>query len=102
MKTWKKVTLGTVALGSAALLAACGNSGSSSSSSSKDIQWNLTSPIQTLDSSLATDTYSNIIIGNTNAGLTRVDKDGKAQPELAKSVDVSKDGLTYTFHLRVA
>lgn len=24
----------------------------------------------------------------------------KAQPELAKSVDVSKDGLTYTFHLR--
>lgn len=50
MKTWKKVTLGTVALGSAALLAACGNSGSSSSSSSKDIQWNLTSPIQTLDS----------------------------------------------------
>ncbi|MEJ7464457.1 peptide ABC transporter substrate-binding protein, partial [Staphylococcus saprophyticus] len=81
---------GTVALGSAALLAACGNSGSSSSSSSKDIQWNLTSPIQTLDSSLATDTYSNIIIGNTNAGLTRVDKDGKAQPELAKSVDVSK------------
>lgn len=30
MKTWKKVTLGTVALGSAALLAACGNSGSSS------------------------------------------------------------------------
>lgn len=100
MKTWKKVTLGTVALGSAALLAACGNSGSSSSSSSKDIQWNLTSPIQTLDSSLATDTYSNIIIGNTNAGLTRVDKDGKAQPELAKSVDVSKDGLTYTFHLR--
>ena len=99
MKTWKKVTLGTVALGSAALLAR-GNSGSSSSSSSKDIQWNLTSPIQTLDSSLATDTYSNIIIGNTNAGLTRVDKDGKAQPELAKSVDVSKDGLTYTFHLR--
>ena len=53
-----------------------------------------------MDSSLATDTYSNIIIGNTNAGLTRVDKDGKAQPELAKSVDVSKDGLTYTFHLR--
>ena len=29
-----------------------------------------------------------------------MDKDGKAQPELAKSVDVSKDGLTYTFHLR--
>lgn len=81
MKTWKKVTLGTVALGSAALLAACGNSGSSSSSSSKDIQWNLTSPIQTLDSSLAKDTYSNIIIGNTNAGLTRVDKDGKAHSQ---------------------
>ena len=98
MKTWKKVTLGTVALGSAALLAACGST-NSTGSASKAIQWNLTTPIKTLDSSMATDTYSNIMIGNTESGLTRMDN-GKAVPELAKSIDVSKDGLTYTFHLR--
>lgn len=33
-------------------------------------------------------------------GLVEYDRDGKPQPQLAKSWDVSPDGLTVTFHLR--
>lgn len=33
-------------------------------------------------------------------GLTRIDKDGAVQPNLATSWDISDDGLTYTFHLK--
>jgi len=33
-------------------------------------------------------------------GLTKIDKDGATQPDLATSWDISPDGLTYTFHLK--
>ncbi len=39
-------------------------------------------------------TYANIF-----EGLTRIDSAGAVQPDLAKSWDISADGLTYTFHL---
>jgi peptide/nickel transport system substrate-binding protein len=40
-------------------------------------------------------TYANIY-----EGLTRLDSTGSVQPDLAKSWDISADGLTYTFHLQ--
>jgi peptide/nickel transport system substrate-binding protein len=40
-------------------------------------------------------TYQNIF-----QGLTRIDSRGDTQPDLAKSWDISPDGLTYTFHLQ--
>src|SRR3569623_1976593 len=40
-------------------------------------------------------TYANIY-----EGLTRIDENGSVQPDLAKSWDISPDGLTYTFHLQ--
>ncbi|WP_244266922.1 ABC transporter substrate-binding protein [Polycladidibacter stylochi] len=36
---------------------------------------------------------------NIYEGLTRIDEHGEVQPLLAKFWNVSKDGLTYTFHL---
>ena len=33
-------------------------------------------------------------------GLTRIDGDGSARPDLAERWEVTADGLTYTFHLR--
>jgi peptide/nickel transport system substrate-binding protein len=33
-------------------------------------------------------------------GLTKIDKDGVTQPDLATSWDISADGLNYTFHLK--
>jgi len=40
-------------------------------------------------------TYANIF-----EGLTRLDQTGSVLPDLAKSWDISADGLTYTFHLQ--
>ena len=39
-------------------------------------------------------TYANVF-----EGLTRIDRDGKVQPDLAESWTTSPDGLTYTFKL---
>ena len=40
-----------------------------------------------------------LVIDNVYEGLTFRDQDGNIHPKLAKSWDVSEDGLTYTFHL---
>ena len=95
-KTWKRIGLGAVTLVSAAVLAACGGSSSSSSSSSDEINWYVPTEISTLDISKVTDTYSSIAIGNSGSNLLRRDEDGNLQPDLAESVEVSDDGLTYT------
>ncbi len=97
MKNWKKIGLGSVTLASAALLAACG---SSSSSTQKVPQLAIPVDISTLDSTLNTDTYSNIFIGNTEEGATRVAANGQAANALATSVTESSDGLTWTIKLR--
>lgn len=99
MKTWKKVGLGTVALASAAVLAACGSSSSSSSASARAPRIPIPSAIQTLDSSTVTDAYSMDVIGNVEEGLTR-NNNGTPELALAKSIDVSKDGLTVTVKLK--
>ncbi len=99
-KAWKRIGLGAITLVSAAVLAACGGSSSSSSSSSDEINWYTPTEISTLDISKVTDTYSSIAIGNSGSNLLRRDEDGNLQPDLAESVEVSDDGLTYTATLR--
>ena len=99
-KTWKRIGLGAVTLVSAAVLAACGGSSSSTSSSSDEINWYTPTEISTLDISKVTDTYSSVAIGNSGSNLLRRDEDGNLQPDLAESVEVSDDGLTYTATLR--
>lgn len=37
---------------------------------------------------------------NLFEGLTTIDRDGKVQPQLAESWEISEDGLTYSFKLR--
>ncbi len=41
-----------------------------------------------------------VVWQNVFEGLVTIDREGKIQPELAKSWTISKDGLTYTFNLR--
>ncbi|WP_374286743.1 peptide ABC transporter substrate-binding protein [Lactococcus sp.] len=96
MKTWKKIGLGTVVLTSATLLAACG----SSTATSKVPQLSIPTDIATLDSTLETDTYSNIFVGNTEEGATRVGTNGLPANALATSITESADGLTWTIKLR--
>lgn len=40
-----------------------------------------------------------VVYANIFQGLTRFNSDGEVVPDLAKSWDISEDGLTYTFHL---
>lgn len=50
----------------------------------------------------ATDSVSFKILGNVNSGLYTLGVGGVPVPDIAESVDVSADGLTYTFNLRDA
>jgi oligopeptide transport system substrate-binding protein len=58
------------------------------------------SEIPTLDSALATDQVSFIVLNNVMEGLYRLGKDNKPVPGVAESYEVSQDGKTYTFKLR--
>ena len=91
------IAVGVIALASATLLAACG---SKLTSSKDEIYWYIPTQILILDISKNSDHYSAMAIGNSESNLLRVDKNGKLQPDLAKKVDVSADGLTYTVTLR--
>lgn len=95
---WKRVGLGLVTVTSVAILAACGNG--NKQTSKDEINWYTPVDINSLDISKSTDTYSGIAIGNSGSNLLRVDDKGKPAPDLAKKVEVSKDGLTYTATLR--
>ena len=67
-----------------------------------DLTLNLStvSDIPSLDVSKATDAESFQTMNSTMEGLTRIDAEGKVQPGVAESWDVSEDGLTWTFKLR--
>ncbi len=60
----------------------------------------LSSEPPTLDWSLATDNVSIRIIENLMEGLAEYDKNLKPIPAIARGWEISKDGLTYLFHLR--
>lgn len=53
-----------------------------------------------LDPAKVTDYTGYMAVVNMYDGLTTVSPSGEIVPHLAKSWDVSEDGLTYTFHLR--
>lgn len=91
-------------------LAACGGSGSSSSSSSSgsgsgggntSLKIGFAAEPETLDFS-TTDgaAIPEAMLVNVYEGLVKLDENGKIQPLLAKSWDISKDRKTYTFDLQ--
>ncbi|MBY5972593.1 ABC transporter substrate-binding protein [Ferrimonas balearica] len=49
--------------------------------------------------SAAAGAIDQVVYANVFEGLTRFGSDGSVNPGLAKSWDISEDGLTYTFHL---
>ena len=97
--TLKRVGLGAVSLALVALLAACGGE-NKTAANKNEINWYTPTEILTLDISKNTDQYSALAIGNSSSNLLRVDKKAEPKPDLAKSVEVSEDGLTYTATLR--
>ena len=99
MKNYKKITISAVALSSLILLAACGKS-STNHAANRAINYSLSDDILTLDSSLAADANSINTLLNVEAGLVRFDKNAQVTNDLAKSITISKDGLTYTVELK--
>ncbi|MCQ9282760.1 ABC transporter substrate-binding protein [Priestia megaterium] len=93
-------------------LAACGfnkESGGSSSggddsgkAKSQDLRVNIKTEPFSLNPGLANDSVSGAVLRQTFEGLTRLGKDGKPEEAMAKKIDVSDDGLVYTFKLRDA
>jgi oligopeptide transport system substrate-binding protein len=93
------------------LLAACGGgsvpgSGSTGSTtkasdSQQVYRWGFNLPdINSFDPGVATDSPSLAAIETVFTGLVELDQNLNIKPQLASSYDISKDGLTYTFHLR--
>ncbi len=55
---------------------------------------------ESLDPALSRDLSSAFLIRQIFRGLTRLDKDLNPVPELADRIEISADGLVYTFHIR--
>lgn len=71
-----------------------------SSSSDQTLRINITADPQTLDPRKARDLTGSTLMHMLFEGLTRVSQQSQIEMALAKSVDISEDGCTYTFHLR--
>lgn len=65
-----------------------------------ELRINLGTEPPTLDWMRATDSVSITVIEQLMRGLTRLDDELRPVPALAERWDVSKDGHTFTFHLR--
>jgi oligopeptide transport system substrate-binding protein len=61
---------------------------------------NLGDSIRDLDSTTTTDSVSTDILLNVMSGLYRLDPNQQPVPDMAESVEISDDQLTYTFTLR--
>jgi len=79
---------------------ACGGGGESAPARKTIIDSRDTYDPRSLDPALSTDVPTGRAVAYVFDGLTRFTPDAKVVPGLAKSWDVSPDGITYTFHLR--
>lgn len=99
----KKVKLVSALVLGAVLLAGCGSKSSESSSGSdgnttyKNVYL---TDIASLDYTFSSRQTNSTHYANFVDGLTETDQYGTIKGALAKSWDVSSDGLTYTYHLR--
>jgi oligopeptide transport system substrate-binding protein len=113
----KKVTVVAAAvLSTSMFLTACGSSDKASTTEKKKDEksgsealadkqvLNITdlAEIPSMDTVKSTDNVSFKVFVNAMEGLYRLDKNNKPIPGMAKSVDISNDKKTYTFHLRDA
>jgi oligopeptide transport system substrate-binding protein len=99
--------IGGTGLAGATLLGAvpgCGvfeqGGGGGGAGGGNSITINLEDTVKDLDSATTTDTVSTEILLNVMSGLYRLDADAKPVPDMAEGVNISQDGLNYTFTLR--
>ena len=97
MKTGKTVKVLLALTTAAGILAGCG-----SKTDTDTFRFANDTDIVGMDSTVVDDAMSFNAITAITDGLTTVDVKGNTIPGIAKSWDVSNNGLTYTFHLRDA
>ena len=97
MKTGKTVKALLALTTAAGMLAGCG-----SKTDTDTFRFANDTDIVGMDSTVVDDAMSFNAITAITDGLTTVDVKGNTIPGIAKSWDVSNNGLTYTFHLRDA
>ena len=97
MKTGKTVKVLLALTTAAGMLAGCG-----SKTDTDTFRFANDTDIVGMDSTVVDDAMSFNAITTITDGLTTVDVKGNTIPGIAKSWDVSNNGLTYTFHLRDA
>ena len=97
MKTGKAVKVLLALTTAAGMLAGCG-----SKTDTDTFRFANDTDIVGMDSTVVDDAMSFNAITAITDGLTTVDVKGNTIPGIAKSWDVSNNGLTYTFHLRDA
>lgn len=85
-------------------LAACGKSTQTNPNEAKTqtLNWMQNANLITLDPSKCVDTISATTLNNVDRGLLTSPKPNQLKLALANKMEVSKDGKTYTFHLRKA
>src|SRR5215216_2650329 len=91
---------GATLLGTAGCGVFSGGGGGGGGGSSKSIVINLEQTVKDLDSAETTDSVSTEILQNVMSGLYRLDAHVRPFPDMAEGVDISEDGLNYTFTLR--
>jgi oligopeptide transport system substrate-binding protein len=91
---------GATLLGTAGCESIFGGGQEGGGGETKLLNINLAAEVPDLNSSTATDTTSFDVLTNLMEGLYRLDPDDKPVPAAAEGVEVSSDGLTYTFALR--
>lgn len=77
-----------------------GSSSSTQMATEQAIDVSLPAQLSTLDTTQTTDKVTFTVAQQIFEGLYRLDETSTPVPGLAESVDISDDGLVYTFHLR--
>ncbi|MCB2360182.1 peptide ABC transporter substrate-binding protein [Clostridium estertheticum] len=87
---------------SVTLLSGCGTKTATNATGkvTQAMTFNLSSEPKTIDPALSQAIESGDVIGNAFEGLMRLDSKDKPVVGTADSYKMSKDGLTYTFHIR--
>lgn len=104
-----KAPLASAVVGLLLIVTGCGTPASTTSTTSSSavaapkeggtLNIALSSDAPKLDPALSSSVYDRYVFQSLFDKLVDIDKDGKVVPMLAEKIDVSDDGLTYTFHL---
>src|SRR5690625_431583 len=118
---WKKLSiLFTLVFALSIFLAACGGGSDDTEQDSGDdattesegdntggdlaeeqvLNINIKTEPPSLHPGTSSDTTSSAVLDQVFEGLTRVNQEGEPEPAMAEDIDVSDDGLTYTFKIR--